>query len=67
MTSICDEEGMEKCLTQSDENCVFAFDILLICFDYRSKHNLRITMKFRCLQSTYSLTVQYLSSEHDSR
>ena len=28
--SICDEEGMEKCLTQSDENCELAFHILLI-------------------------------------
>jgi len=35
-----------KNLTLSDENCVLAFDILLICSDYRSKHNLHIILKF---------------------
>ena len=30
MTLVCDVEDMEKCLTQSDENCVLEFDILFI-------------------------------------
>jgi len=30
ITQVCDVEGMEKCLTQRGENCVKAFDILLI-------------------------------------
>jgi len=34
-----------KNLTQSDENCLLAFDILLTCCDYRSKYNLHIIMK----------------------
>jgi len=38
-----------KNLTLSDENCVLAFDILLICSDYRSNHNLHIILKFGCL------------------
>jgi len=63
--SIYDEEGMEKS-KKFGENCVFPFDILLICSDYRSKHNLHIILKFTCLQATYSLSVQYLSSKHDS-
>jgi len=56
-----------KNLTQSDEKCILAFDILLICSDYRSKHNLHIILKFGYLHATYSLSVQYLSSKHDSR
>jgi len=52
---------MEK--SQSDENGVLAFDILVIC----SKPNLLIILKFGCLHATYSLSVQYLSSKHDSR
>ena len=61
--SICDEEGIEKC----DENCLLAFDIILISSDYRSKHNMHIIMKFGFLLATYSLSVQYLISKHDSR
>jgi len=53
-----------KYLTQCDESCVFAFDILLICSDYRSKQNLHIVQKFGCLHATYSLSVLYLSSKH---
>jgi len=34
------------------------------CSDYRSLHNVRIILRFGCLQSTYSLFVQYLNSEH---
>jgi len=56
-----------KNLSQSDENCVLAFDILLICSDYRSKHNLHIILKFGNLLATYNLSVQYLISKHDSR
>jgi len=56
-----------KNLTQSDENCVLWFDILLICSDYRSKHNLHIILKFGSLLATYSLSVQYLISKNDSR
>jgi len=51
-----------KNLTLSDENCVLAFDILLICSDYRSKNNLHIILKFESLLANYSLTVQYLIS-----
>jgi len=61
---ICDEEGMEK-LTLSNENSVLAFDILLICSDYMSKHNLHIILKFESLLANYSLSVQYLISKHD--
>jgi len=61
--SICDEEGMEKC----DENCLLAFDILLICSDNRSKHNLHIILKFGGLLATYSLSVRYLFSKNHSR
>jgi len=56
-----------KNLSKSDENCVLAFDIILICSDYRSKHNLHIILKFGSLLATYSLSVQYLISKHDSR
>ena len=56
-----------KNLIPSDENCELAFDIHLICSDYRSKHNLHIILKFRCLLATYSLSVQYLFWKHDSR
>jgi len=56
-----------KNLTESDETCLLAFDILLICSDYRSKHNLHIILKFGSLLATYSLSVQYLISKHDSR
>ena len=63
--SSCDEEGMEK--SQSDENSVLAIDILLISSDYRPKRNLLIILKFGNLHATYSLSVQYLSSKHDSR
>jgi len=38
-----------KNLTLSDENCVLAFDILIICSDCRSKHNLHKILKFECL------------------
>ena len=38
--------------TQIDENCVLPFDILLICSDYRSEHNLHIILKFGCLHAT---------------
>jgi len=58
---------MEKCLTQSNENYVMVVDILLIWYDYRTKHNLHIVLKFGCLHVTYSLSVQYLSSKHYSR
>jgi len=40
--------------------------MLLICSDYRSKYNLLIVVKFGCLYATYSLSVQYLCSKHDS-
>jgi len=53
--------------TLSDENCVLAFDILLICSDNRSKHNLHIILKFGGLLATYSLSVPYLFSKHDPR
>ena len=33
-----------KNLTKSDENCLLAFDIILICSNYRSKHNLHIIL-----------------------
>ena len=56
-----------KNFTQCNENCILAFDILLICSDYRCKHNFHIIMKFGCLHATYNLSVQYLSSKHDSR
>jgi len=56
-----------KNLTQSEENCVLVFDILLICSDYRSKYNLNIILKFGGLLATYSLSVRYLFSKHDSR
>jgi len=49
-----------KNLTQSDENCVLAFDILLICSDYMSKHNLHIILKFGGLLSTYSLSAVFV-------
>jgi len=62
-----DVEGMEKCLTLIDENCVYPFDILLIWSDYMSKHTLHIVLKFRCLHTTYSLSVEYVSSKHNSR
>jgi len=64
--SICDEEAWKN-LTQSDENCVLLFDIILISSDYRSKHNFHIILKFGSLLATYSLSVQYLFSKHDSR
>ena len=51
--------------TLSDENCVLAFDLLLICSDYRTKHNLHIILKFVCLFANYSLSVQYMISKHD--
>jgi len=54
-----------KNLTVSDENCVLAFDTLLICSDYRCKHNLHIILKFESLLANYSLSVQYLISKHD--
>jgi len=54
-----------KNLTLSDENCVLAFDIFLICSDYRSKHNLHIILKFESLLANYNLSVQYLISKHD--
>ena len=56
-----------KNLTQSDENCVLAFDILLICSDYRSKHSLQIILKLGSLLGTYRLSVQYLISKYDLR
>jgi len=59
--------SVTKNLTLSDENCVLAFDILLICSYYRSKHNLHIILKFGGLLANYSLSVQYLISKHDSR
>jgi len=55
-----------KNLAQSDENCVLAFDILLMCSDCRTKHNLHIILKFGALLATYSLSVWYLFSNHDS-
>jgi len=55
---------MEKYLTQSDEICVLAFDILISCSDYRSKQKLHKILKFGCLHSTHSLSVQYLNSSH---
>jgi len=51
-------------ILQSDEYCLLAFDIFLICSDYRSKHNLHIILKFGCLHATYSLSVQYMNSKH---
>ena len=56
-----------KNYTQSDDNCLLAFDILIICSDCRSKLNLYIILKFGCLHATYSLSVQYMSSKHDTR
>jgi len=56
-----------KNLTQSDDNCVLVFDILLICSDYRAKHNLHIILKFGILLATYSPSVQYMFPKHDSR
>jgi len=56
-----------KNLTQSDENCVLAFDIILIFSDYRSKHNLHIILKFGGFLATYSLSVLYLILKNDSR
>jgi len=56
-----------KNLTLSDEKCLLAFDILLICSDYRSKHNLNIIVKFGSLLANYSLSVQYMVSKHDLR
>jgi len=56
-----------KNLTESDENCVLVFDILLISSDYRSKHKLHIILQFGSFLSTYSLSVQYLVSKRDSR
>jgi len=56
-----------KNLTQSDENCVLVFDIILIYIVYRSKHNLHIILNFGSLLATYSLSVQFLFSKHDSR
>jgi len=53
-----------KNLTQSDEKCVLSFDILLMCSDYRSKHNLHIILNFGGLLTTYSLSVRYLFSKH---
>jgi len=38
-----------KNLTLSEEYCVLAFEILLICSDYRSKHNMHIILKFESL------------------
>jgi len=58
---------MEKCFTESDENCVLSFNILFIYSDYRSKNILHIILKFGCFHATYSLSVQYLSSKHVSR
>jgi len=58
-------KNARKNLTLSDENCVLAFDILLICSDYRSKHNLHIILKFESLLANYSLSVQYLISKQD--
>jgi len=54
--STYDEDCMEK-LTLSNENCVLAFDILLICSDYMSKHNLHIILKFESLPANYNLSV----------
>jgi len=42
----------------SDEICVLAFDIFLICCDYGPKHNLFIILKFVHLHSIHSLSVQ---------
>ena len=39
----------------------------LICSDNRSKHNLHIILKLGGLLATYSLSVRYLFSKHDSR
>ena len=64
---VCDEEGLEKYLTQSDENYVLAFDILHICSEYGSKNNSHKILKFMYLHSTYSLSVHYMCSKHDSR
>ena len=67
ITHLCVAKKAWKNLTQSDENCVLVFDILLISSDYRSKHNLHIILKFGGLLATYSLSVQYLFSKRDSR
>jgi len=56
-----------KNLTHNDQNCVLVFDILLICSDHKSKHNLHIILKFGSLLATNSLSVQYFFSKHDSR
>jgi len=55
-----------KNLTQSDENCVLSLTPL-IRSDYSSKHNLHIILEFGSFLATYSLSVQYLISKHDSR
>ena len=67
ITHECVTKKAWKNLTQNDENCLLVFDILLISSDYRSKHNLHIILKFGSLLVTYSLSVQYLFSKHDSR
>jgi len=64
ITHLTETKKALKNLTLSDENCVLAFDILLVCSDYRSKHNLHIILKFEFARE-YSLSVQYLISKHD--
>jgi len=50
---------VKTCLIPIDEICELAFEILLMCCDYGSKHNLLIILKFVYLHSTHSLCVQY--------
>jgi len=49
---------VEISITPSDEICVLAFDIILICCDYGSKRNLFIILKFVYLHSNHILCVQ---------
>ena len=52
ITHLSETKKAWKNLTQSDENCVLPFDILVICSYYRSKYKLHIILKFGCLHTT---------------
>jgi len=54
-------------LTASDEIRVWAFDIHLICSEYRFKYNLRQIKYFVCLILAYCLSVLNMDSKRDSR
>jgi len=61
MQPISDEYGLETCLAPSDEFCVLAYDILLICCEYGSKLTFHEILKFVYLHSINSLRVQYMN------